>query len=488
MPYYRQDFRNTDLNGPPLCGTVGSAINLFNACLKDGYNFTVTITSLTRSGTTATATVSTADALKLATGNILTVAGVTGPGGGDPALYNGTFQITYGGALTFTYTMAGTPSGSATGTITATSRLPVTSITRGGTGNLTATMVLTNANATLNVNDKIVVQGDVSAGALIYNTTQTIETVSTVLGVTTVTFLMPSDPGANATGTITYYKAGLQWAHAVAAGTNSQSYVSQDTTGVVGDTYTPRPIQVVDNGATAGGAKEAQIWSYESIASDQSGTARWPTTVQWTNGLCMRKSNTADTTRREWVLTGTGKTFVYYCKDGNATWTWYQPVTFGYVIPEHAGDAYNTVIGGGDTFNNGGFAQSGGSRLAAFGSAPSATYPLYMPRLWNQAGTSVACSFVGSASDGIWGGTAILTYPLPSNGALVTQRVWITDVTGNLRARMPGLHAPLHQYPMNTGEYSTNNTGLPGVTLRAVDITAGGTRGQHFYEAIGDWD
>jgi len=68
-----------------------------------------TISTITRGGTgNLTATLTTAVAHGLVTGNTVTVAGAT------PAEFNGTYQITVTNATTFTYTMATAPSGNAT--------------------------------------------------------------------------------------------------------------------------------------------------------------------------------------------------------------------------------------------------------------------------------------------------------------------------------------------------------------------------------------
>lgn len=70
----------------------------------------VSITSITRSSSTATAT--TAAAHKLATGDKVTIAGAV------QTEYNGTVTVTVTSATTFTYTVSGTPATPATGTIT----------------------------------------------------------------------------------------------------------------------------------------------------------------------------------------------------------------------------------------------------------------------------------------------------------------------------------------------------------------------------------
>ncbi len=68
-----------------------------------------TISTITRGGTgNLTATLTTAVAHGLVTGNTITVAGAI------PTQFNGTYRITVTGATTFTYTMATAPSGDAT--------------------------------------------------------------------------------------------------------------------------------------------------------------------------------------------------------------------------------------------------------------------------------------------------------------------------------------------------------------------------------------
>lgn len=82
------------------------------------FYITKSITSLTRSGTTATADTSTAHGFT--TGDSITIIGAT------PSGYNGTFTITVTDSDTFTYTVSNTLSTPATGTITANKQLSYT--------------------------------------------------------------------------------------------------------------------------------------------------------------------------------------------------------------------------------------------------------------------------------------------------------------------------------------------------------------------------
>ena len=73
---------------------------------------TTSVSSILRVSTTATVT--TGSSHGYSTGDLITIAGA------DQSDYNGTFSVTYDGATTFTYTVSGSPTTPATGTITAT--------------------------------------------------------------------------------------------------------------------------------------------------------------------------------------------------------------------------------------------------------------------------------------------------------------------------------------------------------------------------------
>lgn len=134
-----------------LNGTVATVINageLFTGSNSIVYSVlspaavetvSLLISSLTRSGTTATAITPTPH--KLATGMSTAIAGA------DQAAYNGTFPVTVTGANSFTYQVSGAPATPATGVMSETSdfaSLNVQATTTGPATNL-------SAGATLNV-------------------------------------------------------------------------------------------------------------------------------------------------------------------------------------------------------------------------------------------------------------------------------------------------------------------------------------------------
>lgn len=103
-------FKNTDAGAPTLTGQAGSMVTVLDAVLVNGYN-TVNVSSITRVG--ATATVVTATAHGLSTGDSATIAGA---GQTD---YNVDAVVTVVDTTTFTYVVANSPATPATGTITA---------------------------------------------------------------------------------------------------------------------------------------------------------------------------------------------------------------------------------------------------------------------------------------------------------------------------------------------------------------------------------
>lgn len=154
----------------------------------EGGKASLSISGITRSGSTATATAAAPHGL--VTGDVVVVSGAA------QAEYNGDFVITVTGASTFTYTVSGTPVSPATGTIVyATNGLSVTGITRSGS-TATATAAVAHGLAT---GDTVRISG---AAETEYNG----DVVVTVTGATTFTYTVTGTPATPATGTIIYEK------------------------------------------------------------------------------------------------------------------------------------------------------------------------------------------------------------------------------------------------------------------------------------------
>lgn len=145
---------NVNLSGTN--GTVIAAATLFDGANGLVYQSTsvttiqvvsISVASITRSGTTATVTISSDH--NLATGQSATIAGA------GEAEYNGTFTIIVTTRTQFTYTVSGSPATPATGTITAADTyaiVPCESQDTGQTTNLDSGAVLTLQTAIVGAN------------------------------------------------------------------------------------------------------------------------------------------------------------------------------------------------------------------------------------------------------------------------------------------------------------------------------------------------
>lgn len=104
-------YASTDTGAQVAYVSAGQVKSVFQQCLVDGYNLG-TVSSITRSGSTATITFSAAHGM-VKYGNYITIAGA------DQAEYNGEFECTVSSTTALTFTVSGTPASPATGTITA---------------------------------------------------------------------------------------------------------------------------------------------------------------------------------------------------------------------------------------------------------------------------------------------------------------------------------------------------------------------------------
>ena len=481
MANFVQAYKSTDLNAPSLVGAAKSLIYVLDAVLVNGYNSPNFMISLVGNGTTTTVTV--ASTANLVTGQTVTVAGAS------IGTMNGTFTITVATGTTFTYLSAG--NGTSTGSPTYSPTLPISTITRSGT---TATVTTSQNNSTLVTGNWVTVSG---AAQTDYNGTFQI----TVLSGTQFTYQVANSPVTPATGTIVYWKAGLQWTKPFAGGTNTQSYRSADATS--NKFY----LQVIDNAATAGTGKEAQVYGAEVLTADSTpnngggaGSGQFPTTAQQASNLCWYKSSTADSTNaRAWTIFGDDRTFYYN------PWTVIagggRLYGFGHFIPYKSGDGYNTFISAESAFN---ISTSATGLVVGCqtGQTTSQTAALYVSRAYTQAGSALTANVMGTGFTG--GGTfamggsgpALVGTPnVQDNGFyFLPVTLWECAAGPPLRGRMPGFYTAIYNAAGTHANYDmlTNITNLSGVTLTGIfanTSTASSTNlGYAFFDTFGPWN
>src|SRR3569623_439796 len=103
-------FERTQTGAPALSGSAGNLISLLDAVLVNGFNLK-SVASITRSGSTATATVS--------AGHGFRENDVVLQAGAGQTEYNGEFRIFNVPSTTYQFPVTGSPTTPATGTITA---------------------------------------------------------------------------------------------------------------------------------------------------------------------------------------------------------------------------------------------------------------------------------------------------------------------------------------------------------------------------------
>ena len=272
-----------------------------------------------------------------------------------------------------------------------------------------------------------------------YNGSQQI----TVISATQFTYQVSGSPVTPATGTITYAKSPLGWTKPFSAGTNSQTYRSADSTS--NQFY----LQVIDNGATAGGAREAQVYAAEVMTADQTvSSGRFPTAVQMASGACWFKSTSADSVVRPWTLIGDSRTF-YLFTNSNVTNNQGRGYGFGYFISYKSGDGYNTFISGDSVFNGTSSLNNLGffTNLGLGGGNGANLYASSFARSYTQTGAAISFACIGNGVPGAAGapGNPHVTLPNgPDTGVyFLPVTCWENVGSNHLRGRLPGLYAPM---------------------------------------------
>ena len=108
LPTTVRSYKSTDYGAPRLSGTAGDLVALLDACLINGYGQRA-VQTLTRSGSTATATIA---------GHAHNEHDVVTIAGANETEFNGTYRIFNVTADTFDYEITGTPATPATGSVT----------------------------------------------------------------------------------------------------------------------------------------------------------------------------------------------------------------------------------------------------------------------------------------------------------------------------------------------------------------------------------
>lgn len=180
---------------------------------------------------------------------------------------------------------------------------------------------------------------------------------------TTFTYTVANSPSTPATGTITWQIPGAGWTIAY-TGTNKRVYYNGSAA------ISRRYLRVNDSAAGTGGAKEALVRGFTTIGDIDavSNTGPFPTAAQSAltqSSLVWRKSATADTTTRSWVVSFDDRMIQLFIISGDTAAT-YAPYTFGEYTSDIASDATASMISGGSTENTAILSANSGGALYTY--------------------------------------------------------------------------------------------------------------------------
>lgn len=190
------------------------------------------------------------------------------------------------------------------------------------------------------------------------------------------------------------------------------------------------------------GTQDARVICYETMSDAYTGTNPTPTNTQVSGGGYWRKSASADSTARPWIVIASETWFWLFVDGGSASDYW--PQFFGDFTPyKSGGDAYATLITVNTSANN-----SGGAYYLAttIGQAPGTHF---IVRAADGTTLSKAASkHSDRAISGSYpGGDGNLPYPQP-DGKLWLAPIYVADDKGGVnannrvRGELPNVYAP----------------------------------------------
>ncbi len=198
-------------------------------------------------------------------------------------------------------------------------------------------------------------------------------------------------------------------------------------------------LRVNDAGTTT-----ARIKACESMTDINGTVADFPTDVQASGGLYVGKSGSGTC---DWIAIASEK-FIYLFIQTSQGSNYRSTLFFGDIVPNKAGDAFNTMIIAGSNASN-----YYNYDLFTLNSSLVQLSNHYIARSHTQIGASVnngKTSTVNMANSNInYMGASGVAYPSPLDGALHLAPVLVTEYNVGMRGTMPNLWCPLHNLPFN---------------------------------------
>jgi len=257
-------------------------------------------------------------------------------------------------------------------------------------------------------------------------------------------------------------KAAAGWTKAF-SGTNKAVY--KTTVGIT------MYYRFLDDASGIGGAKESKLYPYETMSDVDTGTGWISSTGSY---HVVRKSNTADSTARAWIIFADARTAYVHilAGDGPGIYTSFQIGEFYSFVNN---DSYRHCVQPRTAENS---ASTTGDFLPIVNATISSGGGVSVPRGYTGVGGII---LMGKHGDPIKAGTSSalnastsnVPFPNPIDGGLYLSPLWIHDQTtspaGNIRGKMRGLWQVLHSISsFLDGDTITGTGTLAGRTFQIV--------------------
>lgn len=203
-------------------------------------------------------------------------------------------------------------------------------------------------------------------------------------------------------------------------------------------------LRVLDTGPGADAAREARVVGYETMSDIDNGLVAFPNPLQHANGIFVRKSFSADSTARSWIIFADDRTFYAFfaTNDGGSIYLGYMFGDFYSAIPNDPG---RTMIIAGTTEAN-----VSSQPFTTVTTLAGSISGHFTARDHGAVRSSVP---VGKHGDAVKGSTLVfdglIRFPHPTDSLFYLSPVWIHDpLTGfnsafSLRGMLRGLYEGL---------------------------------------------
>lgn len=239
-----------------------------------------------------------------------------------------------------------------------------------------------------------------------------------------------------------------------------------------------------------------RVVGYKTMSDVDTGTEPFPTAVQMSGGLYLRKSTTADSTARPWLCVATDQTFYLIVLSSAASFSAYNGsgsvhLGYGQFASVTAGDANNGfLIASNDSSTSATSASAARECLGAV--STSATQPThYVAGSYSQAAGAlqVLKTASGAFRQTSYSGDALaISFPDVNYGGLVLYRFSVMQSSSIFRGVLPGLRGCAQPYSGAAFGRSRFATVRGHGAMSAARLVACQCFVAEFFIDLGDWD